>query len=212
MNTSFDTSLVADRNNVNRRRPAWLPAMAALCLALLTGWLGHWQLDRAHQKRQIESRYETTAQLPVLSLVTAPADWHGLLYHRLRVTGIYDTPFQILIDNRIYREQPGYHVLTPLRLRNGALLVNRGWLPAQSRHSVVPVAQPQRGLQTVEGILVSANSRFLELASDRNQGRVWQNLDLKRYRNWYRPDMADVLLLQTSSAADPSLTVIGHIT
>jgi surfeit locus 1 family protein len=204
---------------VKRRRPAWLPTVTALFFALLTAWLGHWQLDRAQQKRDLEARYESMARLPAVALTAFPADWQGLFYRRARASGVFDAPHQIFIDNRIYRDRPGYHVVTPLRLPGGAVLVNRGWLPAAADRSTAPHAPPPAAMQTMEGILVPAQSRFLELSANSDQGPVWQNLDWKRYRAWYRPDLPDVLLLQTSPSNDglirdwprPDLGIARHL-
>jgi len=219
MDSLVNPSVAPETGSVKRRRPAWLPAMTALFFALLTAWLGHWQLDRAQQKRDLEARYESMASLPPLNLSTLPTDWQTLLYRRARLSGTFDAPYQIFIDNRIYRDRPGYHVVSPLRVQGGTLLVNRGWLPAAADRSTVPHAPLPTGMQTVEGILVPAQSRFLELSSNSDQGPVWQNLDWKRYRNWYRSDLPDVILLQTSPADDglirdwprPDLDIERHL-
>jgi surfeit locus 1 family protein len=55
---------------------------------------------------------------------------------------------------------------------------------------------------TLEGVLVPAQSRYLELSGQDVAGPVWQNLSLARYRDWYRGDLPDRMLLQTSPAAD----------
>jgi surfeit locus 1 family protein len=203
MDSLTNSSVAPETPSVKRRRPAWLPAATALFFALLTAWLCHWQLDRAQQKHDLEARYASMAGLPPLPLSTLPTDWRALLYRRVRIGGVFDAPYQIFVDNRIYHDRPGYHVITPIRLRSGALLVNRGWLPAAADRSTEPHAAPPAGRQTVAGILVPAQSRFLELSAASVQGPVWQNLDWKRYRTWYRrPDLPDVILLQTSPASD----------
>lgn len=203
MDSLVKSSVAPETPSMDRRRPSWLPAVAALFFAVLTAWLGHWQLDRAQQKRNLEVRYESMAKLPPVSLDNLPTDWQGLLYRRATLRGVFDAPFQIFIDNRIYRDRPGYQVVTPIRLQSGSLLVNRGWMPASANRSTVPYAPPPSGLQTVEGILVPARSRFLELSANSIQGPVWQNLDWKRYQTWYhQPDLPDVILLQTTPASD----------
>jgi surfeit locus 1 family protein len=219
MDSLVNPSVASETGSAKRRRPAWLPAVTALFFALLTAWLGHWQLDRAQQKREREARYESMARLPPMNLSALPTDWQGLLYRRVRLSGIFDAHYQIFIDNRIYRDRPGYHVVTPIRVQGGALLVNRGWLPAAADRSTVPHAPLPAGLQTIEGILVPAQSRFFELSANSDQGPVWQNLNWKHYRAWYRTDLPDELLLQTSPASDglirdwprPNLGIERHL-
>jgi surfeit locus 1 family protein len=51
----------------------------------------------------------------------------------------------LLLDNRVYQRKVGYELLTPFRLRDGALImVNRGWLekPAAMVAAGVALAQP----------------------------------------------------------------------
>ncbi len=192
---------------------------AAVFFALLTAWLGHWQLDRAEQKRVLQARYDAMARLPTVDLGSARADWQDLLYRRVRVRGGYDGAYQVFIDNRIYRDTPGYHVVVPIRYAGGAILVNRGWLAARADRRLEPHAPPPAGEQQVEGVIVPARTRFLELSADSVQGKVWENLNLDRYRDWYRRELPNAMLLQTSSTADglvrdwprPKLGIERHI-
>ena len=51
-----------------------------------------------------------------------------------RPRGTYDTGAEVLIRNRSLDGAPGYHVVTPLVMADGtAVLVNRGWVPAEPR-------------------------------------------------------------------------------
>ncbi len=50
---------------------------------------------------------------------------------RVAAEGVFDAARQILIDNKIDEGRAGYHVVTPLVLRDGrAVLVDRGWIAA----------------------------------------------------------------------------------
>jgi surfeit locus 1 family protein len=202
MDSYMNDSLVPNVPDRKRCRPAWVPALTALFFALFTAWLGHWQLDRAQQKRELQARYDASANLPPLELNKAPTDWSDLLYRRVRVSGRFGGAYQVYIDNRIYHDRAGYFVLAPLRFSGGALLVNRGWLAAAGDRSIPPQAPTAKGVRMVEGILVPARSRFLELSANSIQGAVWENLDLDRYRRWYGPELPELVLLQTSAADD----------
>ncbi len=93
--------------------------------------LGTWQLYRLEWKtrllQQLEFEYVRDSVVPAL----APADLdekfdfkHGTL------TGIYDFKKQLQIAPRVYHDEVGAHVLTPLKLQdNSYILVNRGWVP-----------------------------------------------------------------------------------
>ena len=58
----------------------------------------------------------------------------------------------MLIRNRSYQGQPGFHVVTPLKLADGrALLVNRGWIPLTEDGSTPTPPAPPSGQVVVTG-------------------------------------------------------------
>ena len=60
-------------------------------------------------------------------------------FARVDMGGRYDSMHQFLQDNRTHRGRAGYHVLTPFRTeRHGAVLVNRGWVPAAPDRTSLP--------------------------------------------------------------------------
>ncbi|MDO9225863.1 MAG: SURF1 family protein [Pseudomonadota bacterium] len=193
-------SVAPPRATRARRRPAWLPALAALFFAGLTFWLGQWQLGRAEEKRAKQADFDVAATLPALELAALPLS--APLFSRVRVTGQFEAAYQIYLDNRLRQGQPGYHVIVPLAYPGGVVLVNRGWLAAASDRAVRPDAPLPSGWVTLEGLLVPAQSRYLELSEQGVTGPVWQNLSLARYREWYRGDLPDRMLLRTSPADD----------
>lgn len=186
-------------------RPVWLPTLAALCCAVLTAMLGQWQWHKAELKTALRAGYDRSASLPALAWGEVAALGEAALYRRVRLTGEFAAGYQILLDNRVLHGQAGYHVVVPMRLAGGAaVLVNRGWQAVGDR-SRLPVVGTPAGRQTVEGLLVHARSRYLELAAGAESGPVWQNLDLDRFRTWFGGDLSDWLLLQTPPASADGL-------
>jgi surfeit locus 1 family protein len=183
-----------------RWRPSWLPAVAALFFAGLTFCLGLWQLGRAEEKRALQAAYDAAAAMPALEFATLPAS--AAPYRRVWVSGRFDSAYQIYLDNRMFQGRPGYHVIVPLAYPGDVILVNRGWLPAGSDRAAPPPALSTSAQVTLEGLLVPAQGRYLELSGQGVAGPVWQNLNLARYRAWYRDNLPDRMLLQTSPAAD----------
>ncbi len=108
-----------------------LPTLLTLLGIATLCSLGSWQLHRLEWKTeriaQLDAEYKKdAAQIPL-----APADLDGdFHYRRGTVRGAYVFDRQILLGPRVYRNLPGRHVYTPLRLEDGSfLLVNRGWVP-----------------------------------------------------------------------------------
>ena len=117
--------------------------------------LGVWQLHRAEEKRV---RYEAFSQrfsaapLPfeLIAAHTPPAEY---LWRRTTLTGRY-LEAQILLDNRIYKGQAGYEVMTPIETEGGrTILVNRGWIPLRGPRETVPDIPAPAGSVTIKGYL-----------------------------------------------------------
>jgi surfeit locus 1 family protein len=101
-------------------------------LISLTVWgllsLGFWQLDRADEKRAIESAI-VLAQSNPAQLVEAN-EILAKEHHRVLLNGYFDTNKQFIYDNQIVKGNAGYYVLTPFVLNaKTAILVNRGFVP-----------------------------------------------------------------------------------
>ncbi len=183
-------------------RPVWLPTLAALVFAALTASLGQWQWRKAELKQALQASDDNARRLPALNWSEVAPLGKAALYRRVRLNGQYAVGFQVLLDNRVLNGRAGYHVVTPLRLdQGGAVLVNRGWREAGLERTRLPVVATPSGRQSIEGILVHAQTRYLELAPGAETGPLWQNLDLERYRAWFQGDMPDWLVLQTSPGA-----------
>ena len=183
-------------------RPVWLPTLAALFFAVLTALLGQWQWHKAELKTAQRAGYEAANRLPALNWPEAAALGESALFRRVRLAGRFAAGHQVLLDNRVLHGRAGYHVIVPLRLDDGgAVLINRGWREAAGDRRQLPLIATPRGGQIVEGILVHARSRYLELATGAEAGQVWQNLDLDRYRTWFG-DLPDWLVLRTDPARD----------
>lgn len=184
--------------------PGLWPTIAALFFFGLTLGLGNWQSQRAEAKRALQARYDVAAREPPVHVGNAVLDVDSVLYRKLEATGVFDDARTILLDNRVLRGVPGYHVLTPLRIDGSgtALLVNRGWLPARPDRRVVAVPPAPSGPLRVEGMAVPPQSRYLELSAETRQGQVWQNLDFARYAELTGLRLQPALLLQTRGADD----------
>ncbi len=123
----------------------WLPALLILAVIALTVRLGFWQRDRAHQKEALEAnvlRYEHATPFVAGS---APVVLKAVEFHRVRASGRFLPDQAVFLDNRPYRDQPGFYVVMPMRLADGGtVLVNRGWLPRNiaDRTAIAPFTTP----------------------------------------------------------------------
>ena len=104
--------------------------------------LGNWQLNRAEEKRQLLDLQEKQSEGPSITLMASTSDDpESLRYKKVSMTGHFDVAHQFLLDNQIHAGKAGYFVLTPFIISDGnkAVLVNRGWLPANPNRAIIPV-------------------------------------------------------------------------
>ena len=163
----------------------WVVTLAALLGVAVTLSLGRWQLGRAAEKQAWQASIDARAQLPVIdarSLAGMP-DSDELLHRRVEAVGQWTPEHTVFLDNRQMNGRPGFFVLTPLRLDNGAVvLVQRGWAPRnfEDRMRVPQIASPA-GLVRVQGRIVPAPSKLYDMG-EAGTGAIRQNLDLAQFR------------------------------
>ncbi|MFI1967530.1 hypothetical protein BLA24_28695 [Streptomyces cinnamoneus] len=122
--------------------------------------LGFWQLHR-HEQRVARNNQigESLAHAPVpITGLTGPGREvaHESVWRRVTATGTYDTKGEVVARYRTDESgKSGYMVITPLVLDDGtAVLVNRGWIPADAGQREFPsVPAPPGGKVTVTGRL-----------------------------------------------------------
>lgn len=133
--------------------PKFVPTIVTLLLLAVLTHLGCWQLDRAAQKRLLETALSHQRSEPLTISQLPPILNSGYRYQSLQVVGHFDNAHTLFIDNKIYRHQVGYHLLTPLQLTNGSwLLVNRGFIAAADRQRLPKVTNLSDKL-TVNGLI-----------------------------------------------------------
>lgn len=146
-------------------KPRWLLIhllIAAICVAFVG--LGRWQLQRHRQRlaanallaERLALAPEPLAALLVRYRLDVPEDNpESIAYRPAQLTGRFDPAHEVLYRiNASYDGQPGYWVLTPLLIDGDeAVLVMRGWVPAQMNRPPLAAAPPPAGEVTLVGIV-----------------------------------------------------------
>ncbi len=149
----------------------FLAAMATLLS------LGTWQLHRLEWKNHLVAALDAEYAKDAGRTNLKPADIRGdFLFRHGTLRGTYDYTKEILIGPRIHDEQSGYHVLTPLKLSDGSvILVNRGWVPAGWREP------PRNRSATVTGLLRRPDPR-----------NMFTPANVPAKDQWYSAGMAEI--------------------
>jgi surfeit locus 1 family protein len=156
-------------------------AVMALCIKA-----GLWQYNKAMEKQALQTKLNTRLSEPPVALpdkIVALEDWR---YKRVKFAGVYDTRYQVLLDNQVENRVAGYHILTPMQVEGSKLvvLVNRGWVKG-SLYRTPPVVTAPQGRQEIIGDIGLPAKKFFSLeappATDGKWQPIWQHLDMARY-------------------------------
>lgn len=188
-----------------------------ICIPLFIK-LGLWQYGKAQQQISIQAAYKQSTIDTALDLPLHLSSYDNLRYKKVKVTGHYQTKYQILLDNQVENERVGFHVITPLRIdnTNQYVLVDRGWLLGKDRHTDLPVFDtPSNKLDVIGQVwLPSAKIFTLENNSvaslDKTQlsawAPVWQNMDMTKYKK-----SAPIQILPVVIRLDPTSPAAGFV-
>ena len=128
--------------------PRLFTTLLTLALLAMLVSLGRWQLHRAAEKRVLFDEFAAGSGAARSIDAATPK---LARYAKVEAHGHYDDSRQVLIDNMVNGESPGYFVITPFALRDGGwLLVNRGWVPlgsSRAQRPAVPVNSDERTLR-----------------------------------------------------------------
>ena len=166
--------------------PATVLVIAAVAVMIR---LGIWQLDRLEQRRAFNAQVESAHTQPVLDLnyEGADTDLTQMEWRTVQYSGEYDFANQVAIRNQYYAGEYGYHLMTPLRSDGTAVLVDRGWIPADGNSA----AADWRKYDAAGEVQVTGQIRLGQakpafggiedpLPADGSRLEVWNNADIEK--------------------------------
>jgi surfeit locus 1 family protein len=130
----------------------WPTAATVLGMIVLVA-LGTWQIERLAWKRDLIARREAHLVAPVEPLPANAKDWRSWDFRPVVVHGEFRHDLEQLFGVAAIDGQVGHHVLTPLVRQDGAaVLVDRGWVPADRAHPAARREGQPAGPVRVSGI------------------------------------------------------------
>jgi surfeit locus 1 family protein len=184
--------------------------------------LGFWQLDRMEQRRMFNQRVEIQLNSPPLDLNQAlaqgslePDDLNTMEYRQVIVRGQYRLSETVVLRNRVWQNQPGYHLFTPLYLDGSefALLIDRGWIPLDQREMENWGQYDEPGEVLVQGqIRLAQNNRRFgvpdpTLAPGQNGLEAWNAVNIERITGQVQGKLLPVFVV---AAPDHDNTVMPY--
>ena len=195
----------------------WIPFVVMLLLVALGVSLAQWQQRRGDEKVARAARLEAGNLAAPLALTAAPllpADAQAIEYRRVTVTGNFVPAWTVYLDNRPYKGQAGFHVLTPFQIDGSAMhvLVAQGWLPRNNAERTrIPAYATPTGTVTISGIARLNAGHVMELgtAPALAPHAIVQNADIGQLARASGLALQPFLLEQTADpAAAPAASAL----
>ncbi|MFK3889121.1 SURF1 family protein [Sphingomonas sp. NPDC079357] len=127
-------------------RARWALAGVALLFAAVLAGLGVWQVERRAWKLALIDRVEARLAAPAQP-APARARWATIndddTYTRVTVTGTWQATPPVFTQ-AVTDFGAGYWALSPLDTAGGTILINRGFVPTDTRKAIVPPVGPAR--------------------------------------------------------------------
>ncbi len=166
-----------------RFRPQLWPSLTtAIALALLVA-MGGWQLDRLAWKRALIADFSARMASPARALPPPPVDAAALRYRPIRLQGRFRHDRELYLEARSHQGQAGLHVVTPLVLDDGrVVLVDRGWVPPGRRRPETRAAGQVAGPVSLTATLWIGGWKGYDFLRPENDpaGNAWVWMDLPR--------------------------------
>lgn len=163
-----------------------LASFVALAAFALLVSLGTWQMRRLAWKEDLIAKIEARVHAPAVAL-PPESDWRTLVaddyeYRHVRLTGTFEHEKEILIFRASGPNegvsQPGYVVVTPLRLDTGAhVLIARGFVTEAFKD---PAKRPEgqiKGAVTMTGLMRAPEPRNNFTPADTPDKGLWYTRD-----------------------------------
>jgi surfeit locus 1 family protein len=136
-----------------RFAPGVWPTVAAFVGLLVLLALGTWQVERLHWKEALIAERRAGLAAPVAPLPVTAEDWREWDFRPVVVYGEFRHDLEQLFGATAVDGRVGHHVLTPLvRPGGAAVLVDRGWVPADRAHPATRREGQTTGPVRVTGI------------------------------------------------------------
>ncbi|MCC6922050.1 MAG: SURF1 family protein [Nitrosomonas sp.] len=166
--------------------------------------LGRWQLSRAEERSSRHESLERLSNEPVVTISGGLVKLEDVEYRQVEARGRYLPEYTIYLDNKTYQGHAGYHVITPLQIKNSKILlaINRGWISTGNDRSIIPEIETTGGEIIVQGVATSPEFKTFQIGESVFSGQVWSSFNLEHYQQMTGLALQPLMILQNSSAQD----------
>ncbi len=189
-------------------------AFFGLCFVIAAAFasLGVWQIERLQWKHALIERVEARLTAPPQALPNADAWSPDDEYTRVTVSGVFLHEHEALVQ-AVTDLGPGWWVMTPLRVQNGIILINRGFVPSDMRAASARQAQQSTGTVSVTGLLRASEPHGGFLRANAPQEGRWYSRDVEAIaRAGGLPQPVAPYFIDADATPNPSGYPVGGLT
>jgi surfeit locus 1 family protein len=186
-----------------------IPTLATLVGLAVFCYLGAWQSGKGDRlAMELERRAQRSHQDPS-AMTGSLVDGQVAQDVPYVVAGTYEVQHQVFLDNRQENDQPGVHVITPLKIDDSEtrVLINRGWVGWTSGRGAMPEVATPRGRVQIIGLATVPSTKKFFLMPDHPEtsAKLWSKLDMTRFQKQLGHPLQPVVLQQTDGDAPDTL-------
>ena len=153
-----------------RRRATWFAIPGILILLAL----GSWQVHRLMWKTELNEERRAQFQAEAVMLPAELADPAPFAYRRVWLEGRFRHEGEMFLAARTHDRRVGYQIITPFERTDGpAVLVNRGWVPLESKESETRLGGQIQGTFRLEGVVVPAGRAGWFTPDNEPENNIW---------------------------------------
>lgn len=190
----------------------WLFVLLILVVAVSKIILGVWQLRRHAERRDKNDLIAARMTGGAEELGLEELNSEQALYHRARLYGQFDTLKEIVLKSRSHNGQPGYYLVTPLKLeQDQGILIDRGWIANDEADREARAKNNLTGPISLEGILLPSQKEpgigFMAdptLSAENPRLSAWRVLDVERIQEQIPYTLLPHYVLLTSNLDEPA--------
>jgi len=190
-------------------RPLLWPTLMTLPAVLGSLALGAWQIHRLQWKNGVIAERQAQRDAPPLAALPdrfVPAQHE---FRKVRVTGRFLHDKEMYLAARSFRGNPGYHVVTPLAVPSGPVLVNRGWIPLERKAPDSRKVGNPEGEVAVEGYLRAETGPGWFTPKNEPEKNFWFFIDIPAMARAHGIGKVEPYYIEAGPAENPGGFPVG---
>ncbi len=167
--------------------------------------LGRWQLGRAEYKKALTARIAERMKGSAIIQNAQALDFKSNEWRHVVARGEYAPAWTIYLQNRQHNDQPGFWVVTPLRIDGSKVyvLVMRGWIPRNfDAMDLLPTVITPKGLTQVDGRIAPPPSQMFSFAKDPPAAVIRQNVQLAQFAQYHHIQVLPYVIQEMGNQKD----------